>query len=707
VQSVTVTARPDAVRTSVDRLSYSVAGDLQTATGSVADALRNVPGVEVDPQGGVSVRGDSNVTILIDGRPSALFSGEGRADALQQLGADTIDRVEVITNPSAALSPEGTGGVINLVTKKTRRAGRTGTVRASVGTEGRTNTSVNATYSGQKLTVSANAGYRSQAGEYTEERLREQLDPASGAVLGSSRFSTLSNQEGGGFANGRVGVDYDLNARDRLSLEASLFDFRLEPDGETQLQARNAAGGVTRETNRIFENAFGNTNKTLRGSWRRKFSGDEHELTADLTWEMFDNFNEGRIREVSIVPPGPDAFESNDNTIDRDEHRAKFEYARPLGADQKLRVGYEGALSEVAFDFQRRRGAAPEALALDPRFSNAFEYEQDVHAVYGTFERPFGPDFTAQFGLRLEQVDTVSNSLTPPPPNFPFQARESNDYFRVYPTLNIGYDLDDNRRIRAGFSRRVQRPRPFDLNPFPLFVDELNVRTGNPRLEPETTDSVEVAYQYRRQQTFYLTTLYYRQIQDGFTDLILERPGGVFETTRANLAESRRAGVELTANGRLTKTLTYSVSGSLGWAEIEPTGLGGVTESRSGTTASARVNLNWTPTPNDFFQVSGFMNGEQLQAQGVREPAGMLNLGYRRKVDEKLSLVFSAQNVLDSFAEKIRIDTPTLRERQERNFLQPAAFVGLIYNFGDTPQGNNRRRPEPTFDFEQGGAPPG
>jgi hypothetical protein len=168
--------------------------------------------------------------------------------------------------------------------------------------------------------------------------------------------------------------------------------------------------------------------------------------------------------------------------------------------------------------------------------------------------------------------------------------------------------------------------------------------------------------------------------------------------------------VELVANGRLAKTLTYNASATVGWAEIEPTGLGGVTSTRSGTTLSGRLSLNWNPTPNDFVQVSGFMNGEQLQAQGVREATGMLNLGYRRKIDEKLSLVFSAQNVLDSFREKIRIDTPTLRERLERNFLQPQAFVGFIYNFGDTPQGNNnRRRPEPTFEFEQGGggAPPG
>jgi outer membrane receptor protein involved in Fe transport len=707
---VTVTGTTAPVRSSVDRLSYSVANDLQTATGSVADALRNVPGVEVDPQGNVSLRGDSNVTIMIDGRPSALLRGEGRADALQQMGAQDLERVEVITNPSAAMSPEGTAGVINLVTKKTRRAGKTGTVRASVGTEGRANVGASGSYSTPKLTVSADAGFRKQGGEFTSERLRQRLDPATGAVLDSSLTETLSNQEGGGFANARLGVDYDPNPQDRFSLEASLFSFGLKPDGFTSLEARNAAGVVTRATRRDFENEFGNENKSVRLSWRHRFSGgqtgNEHELTVDATADMFDNFNDASIQETSLVPPGPDAFERNRNTIDRDENRLKVEYARPLAGEQKLRVGYEGALSEVHFDFQRRRGASPSTIALDPIFSNAFAFDQDVHAVYGTYERPHGDKLTVQYGLRVEQAYTTAASTTLPPFGLPFRPREENDYFRVYPTLNLGYDLDDTRRIRAGYSRRVQRPQPFDLNPFPIFIDEQNYRTGNPDLEPEVTDSFEAAFQYRRQSTFYLATLFYRQASGGITDIVFARPGGVFETTRANLAESRRVGLELVANGRITPKLTYNASATIAQVEIEPTGFGGITEGRSGTSVNGRLSLSYNPTAKDFLQLSGFVVGEQLQAQGVREPAGMLNFGYRRKVDEKLSLVFSAQNILDTFTQRTRIDTPVLRERFEQNFLAPAAFVGFTYSFGD---GTARRRPEPTFEFEQGGgggAPP-
>ena len=265
--------------------------------------------------------------------------------------------------------------------------------------------------------------------------------------------------------------------------------------------------------------------------------------------------------------------------------------------------------------------------------------------------------------------------------------------------------MSERQRLSASYSLRTQRPNEDLLNPFVTYVDPLNLRAGNPRLEPEVTDSFELALQYRRQTTFYLATLFYRQASGGISDFVFQRPDGIFETTRANLAESRRAGVELIANGRFTPKLTYNASATLTFQEIEPTGFQGITESRSGTSLGGRFSLNWNPTDKDFFQVNAFMQGEQLQAQGVREPTGMLNLGYRRKVNEKLSLVLTGQNVLDTFSQRTRIDTPVLRERFEINFLKPSYFAGFIYSFGD---GTARRRPEPTFEYEQGGgAPPG
>lgn len=183
VGEIVVQGAPPPIRLDVDKKSYSLSGDLQATTGSISDVLRNVPSVEVDVQGNVALRGDPNVTIMIDGKPSGLFRGEGKAQALQSLPADQIERIEVITNPSAAYNPEGTGGVINLITKKTAKPGANGSLRANLGTGGRMNAGVSGTYRNGRLTLTGDASVRHDKPGQQYTGVRALIDPASGAVL--------------------------------------------------------------------------------------------------------------------------------------------------------------------------------------------------------------------------------------------------------------------------------------------------------------------------------------------------------------------------------------------------------------------------------------------------------------------------------------------------------------------------------------------
>jgi hypothetical protein len=181
---------------------------------------------------------------------------------------------------------------------------------------------------------------------------------------------------------------------------------------------------------------------------------------------------------------------------------------------------------------------------------------------------------------------------------------------------------------------------------------------------------------------------------------VQDRGGGVFLTTRGNVAQSRAGGLELVANGRLTRKLTYNLSGNAFWTEIEGSPLLG-TQSRSGTSLGGRGSLNWQATPKDFLQVAGFVMGERLTAQGHSEPSGMLNLGWRHKLDDKLSLVFTAQDVLGSFRQRTIVDTPALKDVTERRMGVRAAFVGLTWTFGDTP-----KRQREGFEFDSGAGAP-
>ncbi len=221
VGDVTVTARADDVRTSIDSVSYSLANDLQATSGSLADALRNVPSVDVDSEGNVSLRGDANVTILVDGRPSGILTGPGRGQALIQLPASQYARIEVMTNPSAAYSPEGSGGVINLITKPTApKPGTqsTGSVRANVGDNGRWNAGLSGSWQKDRLTLSGDVSYRSDPTELSFSRTREQLDPTTGAVVSTTTVDQpIESEQNGAF--GRFTAEYKLDDKTQLTGE--------------------------------------------------------------------------------------------------------------------------------------------------------------------------------------------------------------------------------------------------------------------------------------------------------------------------------------------------------------------------------------------------------------------------------------------------------------------------------------------------------
>lgn len=683
VEALVVTATPRDVVTSADRVSYNVANDLQRQSGSVADVLRNVPGVEVDLQGNVSLRGDSNVTILIDGRPSGMLRGEGRGDALQAMSAGQVERVEVITNPSADFSPEGSGGIINLISKPTRAATSTATVRGSWNGDDQGNLSVSGSRAQGGLTLAGDLGVRRQASDILVEtsRVRDGASPAT-TVIENSDFNGTNVFD---MANARLSADYDLNPTDRISGEINWREFSGESNGVGLFQRADGNGVISDRYQRLSDNAFGSNGVSARTSWRRKFSGQQHELVADFEYDSTESNRDQDAIQTTSVGTIPNYVEQIRTTNGRDAYGFKVDYTRPMGERQTLKLGYEGDLTQDSFDFFGARGPDASALLPVPALTNRFEYDQTIHAAYVTYDRPFG-ELDVQAGLRVEQVDFTLNQITD-------AVVVERHYLRAYPTIHMGYQLTDTQRLRGSYSRRIARPSPQDLNPYTIYQDPQNLRRGNPDLEPEITDSFELSWQMRAGQSYYSLTGFYRDSEGGVTDVAQDLGNGVVLTTRENLGQSERIGVEFIANGKVGSQITYNASGSVYRNEIATPGIG----ERSGTTGMARASINWQPTPNDFFQLNGFYIGEQVQAQGAREPFGLLNLGYRRKITEDFSLVLTGTNILDTAEQRIAIDTPTFRDETYVRFSEPTYFIGFTYLFG----GSQGRRPEPAFDFGQ------
>jgi outer membrane receptor protein involved in Fe transport len=690
VGEVVVTGQGSGTQIAIDRKSYSVTKDLQAQSGSIADALRNLPSVEVDLQGNLSLRGDPNVTVLIDGKPSSLFQGDNKAQALQSLPASQIERVEVITNPSAEFRSEGTGGIINLVTKKSQGAGRTGSVKLNAGPRGRINGGVSTGYNSKRLAVTADANFRRDTQRQDQSEHREALDPSSG---GFDHIDQVSNSRLV-FNNltGHASVDYDVTPKTRVGVEShgNYTDFTV--GGPSHFTESDPAGAVFSDFDRSFDVHQKRANLEGSTNLRQAFDGPGHVLTASLGGEVT---NDNRVRsgatETFVPPNAPAEADQQRLNYHLRKGELKADYVRPMDAGVTFKTGLDLEYDDNAY---RNRGfsGTPGGLAPDATLTNLFLFKQTLSQAYVTYERPFG-DLTVLAGLRVEDTRIQLDQAT-------LGRHDENDYTKLFPSLHLSWKLSEAQQLTASYSHRIQRPDPLQFNAFPLLLDPINLRNGNPNLKPQETHSYELGWQYREGPAAYLATLYYRDNFNGFADIIAPLPDGRFLFTSANVAKSRNVGLELVASGRITKTLTYNLSANAYWSEIGPQPLG-IPETRSAFTGFGRGSLNWQVTKDDLIQVNAFVNGRRLTPQGSFEPTGALNLGYRHKLNDRLAFVFTAQDLLRTFRYKQVVDTPTLKSVISGMIDTPDFMAGFTWTFGGPS-----KKPEPAFDFG-GGAPAG
>lgn len=664
IDGVVISAPSQAgVQTRIDRRSYSLSDDLQAKTGSIGDALGNLPSVEVDPQGSISLRGDPNVTILVDGKPSGVFKGAGRAAALQQLSADRYARVEIITNPSAAFDANGSGGVINLISKKAKGAGITGSLQANVGDQGLANGAGNVGYNSGKLSLNGDLSLRRNI---LKKKTREHRD-LSGDIQSDGIYQGRTSAF---FGNLHLSADYEVDDRTQLSAdahhlrldwithEADALDVR-SPGRET------SSTRVGRKTYRVYDDE-------IETQLVRKFAGEDHDLTLDLDHSA--TINKDRQPYAYLAgAPATGAYQA----FDFDQHqtltRLSADYRKPLPKDAKLTAGAQVEADSYLYKNSGARGADAATARPDPGLTNRFRYGQVVSAAYATLEQPFGK-LTALVGLRVERARIKTEQLT-------LGGTHRDTDARAFPSLHLSYALDDHRQLKGSYTQRIERPDPDDLNPFPNAAGALTVTAGNPTLKPEETRGVEASYEYRDGPTYRLVTVFYRDIRDTVTDIVTPLEAGTLLSTKQNLGRKRNAGLELSAGGRLTSKLTYTVSTTATYSEIEAEGLT-LAKTRSALLVGGKGSLNCQITPADLFQLNAQLRAKRLTPQGYAPAYGTLNLGLRHKIDERLSLVATVRDVLNTSQIREYVTQPGLRQRLDYDSNSRRFTLGLSYAFG-------------------------
>lgn len=672
VEGIVVTAERPQTQSLVDRTVYTVNADLQATVGSAAEVLNNLPSVTVDADGNLSLRGDPNVTVLVDGKPSAQFSGATRGLSLLQFPANEIDRIEVMANPPAQYRAEGSGGVINIITKKTRRDGFSGSAQASAGDYGRYVLGLNGSYNIGPLKASGGIGLRHDVKERLTSSDRVEVDPTTGATVESHQrieehFHRLMPSVKGG-------LDYDLN--ERQSIGAS-FNHR-ELTGQRYFDQNDTSGPLGQPPTGLSSRHSDGHEWSMDGAEGLHFDQKLWRAGETLSLALQRSVTREReryaYRTAVTLPAGPPTFDDLHLSLDLIKTELSADYDLPMAHDRELKLGYDleddGNAFDNVGDTLASAGGPP---TINPAVTNHFRYRQQVNAAYGQYETPLGP-WRLQAGLRVEATHVSTLQITG-------GVAGGHDDVGAYPSLHLDRNLGDDGKLTASVSRRVTRPDPEALNPFADHQDIHNLRAGNPDLRPQDTWSYELGYLHSGAQLNYGATAYYRRDKNSVTDVLRPISADVVLATKMNLPLSQSGGVAFTAGGKLGRRLSYNLSGDLFAAQIDATALG-ATGTKSTTGLNLKASLDYRPTSKDTAQISVSRTDKRLTPQGEISAINLVNLGYRRQLRPDLAAVVTVTDLFDGQRQQRLINTPQLRDDFLRHQLGRVAFVGVVYTFG-------------------------
>ena len=680
---VTVTAQKSLVNTSIDRKVYNVQQDIMSKSGSVSDLLQNVPSVQVDVDGNVSLRGSPDVQILINGKPSPLL-GNNVADALQQLPASSVEKIEVITNPSAKFTPEGTAGIINIVLKKDANLGFNGSMSANAGNNSRYSFNTSDNYNFDGINIFGNYSIRQDERTIFSTLAREQLD--------STNIPNYFNENGRAVSRplsqyAALGFEYRLSEMDNAGLSGN-YRYRNytshDITSETHLDSSESVVNDY-DRGRIDYDQTGSSG--VAGFFEHDFEGEDHTLRVEFHGnQMFDQ-EDNHFTNTYRVPAGLLEY---DNMLNQEHDKRDLltvDYHRVLADHSTLDAGYEGRFDKDDFNFYGSTfDPGSQAFVEDSGETNPFAYREAIHSLYATYENSFGL-FSFLAGLRGEKAFITSDLLAS-------GTIVPNDYFKLYPTLHLSYKLSEFQELQLNYSLRANRPRGNDMNPFPEYQDPRNVQAGNPHLKPEFIHSVEFGYQVQDENLSILPSIFYRNRYNKFTSVTEALNDSTLLTTRENLSSDQSGGFELVVTGNLWSILSINSSTDAFYEEINATNLG-YGEKKSTVTWSGNLNCNVNIAKGTVVQVNANYRSRQLTPQGENLPSFVTNFGIRQDLsDERISIIASVWDVFRTLKRKTELNTPSLTQTSFSSRDSRVAFLGLTYHFGNPPKKSKEKNLE-------------
>ena len=556
LEGVDVVGQSAEVEIRLDKRVYNVAKNNLIRGGTVSDVLENVPSVSVDIDGNIELRGNNNIRILVDGKPSGLI-GLGGIDALTRLPAESIEKVEVITSPSARYQAEGTTGIINIILAKRFLKGLNGVFNLSAGKNDTYSGSANLNYRKGKFNFFTNSGYSDR----TNKGRALQDNVYTNPLESVDRYveERLFDRRRQGF-NVNMGLDYQMAEKTSLTL-SYLTNERDGDDRTVNKQSQYQTDGIL-VTNRYENEIDREDSNQFSVDFEHKFNKQGHQLTATLQTENNDESETSDINSFFENGQPSDDSEINTTLESQERNLAQIDYVYPIDKNTQFEAGYRGTDSKRIIDFEVVIIDENDIATTDENLSNVLDFEQEVHALYTQYGKKLNA-FSFLAGLRFENTRIFVEQLDS---NTPVNNDSYSGYF---PTLNLGYEISPTASITLGYNRRISRPRARMLNPFQSRSSKTSYFQGNPELDPSYSNGIDIGYLKQFKKVTLNTSVYYRKSTDAISRVAVVTDETVFvndiETPvirrlPINLGTVEQFGVEFNTSLRLIKGMRTNAS---------------------------------------------------------------------------------------------------------------------------------------------------
>jgi hypothetical protein len=678
LNEVDVVTEKSTVVMSIDKRTYNVEKDLSVKGGTAADVMKNVPGVTVDADGNAELRNQSPM-IFVDGRPTNL--------TLQQIPADQIERVEVITNPSVKYDASSTGGILNIIMKKNMKPGYNGMVMAYAGTGDRYGGMVNLNVKEGKWNITTMYSYNQAINRTLGYTRRTQLDTFQRPLLyfNQDNIVRMMNQ----FNFGKFGIDYNLNIRNSLSLNGMIMGGNFNTHDDQNFKIKDTLQSDLAYGNRINDQQAGFKNYNAQLLYKKTYPKVGKELTADLNFNHNNGANGYLFSTYSHTNPGPSSipadYQKNDGSSSANQGVLQVDYTNPISETRKFEAGIKAFYKQSHSSNSTSNSRSTQDFYVpDTIMSNQYVIDDMVNAAYVNYNNKTIRDISFQAGLRFEQSYYKGN-ITDKKKSFSYNYPSSADDIlkSVFPGIYLSKKFSNNREWQLNFSRKIQRPNFFQLMPFVMFADKQNYRIGNPQLKPEFRNIAELNFNKIFGKGSYLGSGYFRYEEQPITDVAYPSLGDprVLVNTSINGKNSIKYGMEHTLKYTFIKNLDATFNTNVFYIYIR--GIVVETEPEvkaEGFAFNAKATLSYKLPKNITLQVNGNYESPRILLLGASIPLYSMDLSLNKMFGTKWVLNATVSDVFNSRRMGAHYETPYYiqdlsRRRESRYFRFTVTYI--------------------------------